>query len=59
MTDTKKHYLGDGVYVEIDELDSSMIRLFTSDGRMEMNNIFLERRVLENFQEWLKRNYSK
>src|SRR5574338_372052 len=39
-TMTRKHYLGDGAYVEIDH---GMIKLTTSDGYSDTNTIYLDR----------------
>ena len=49
------HYIGDGVYVEQDKLDPTMIRLYTDRGDTQ-HYIYLERNVLDNLLEWLERN---
>jgi len=47
-----KHYLGDGVYIEMEGLD---VVLTTSYGIDETNRIILEPKVLNNLNEYLKR----
>jgi len=48
-----KDYLGDGVYVELDEF--GMIKLTTSDGINDTNTIYLEPDVFVSFERWCKR----
>ena len=45
-----KRYLGDAVYVEIDE---GMVKLSTGDGIRTTNTICMEVPVLDAFLEWL------
>jgi hypothetical protein len=47
-----KIYLGDGLYAEYDGLQ---VRLYTSDGIRETNEVFLEDFVLQ-VLDWLKRS---
>jgi len=49
-----KQYLGDGVYVRIDEY--FQIELTTENGISVTNTVYLELQVLSNFLEYLKRN---
>ena len=52
-----KHYLGDGVYVELDDIDPNTIVLTTNNGIVDTNKIVLEiKPVLQHFLEWLGRN---
>lgn len=46
-----KQYLGDGVYVEMDD---GMVRLTTSDGIVDTNEIYLEPEVLEEFIRYVE-----
>ena len=41
----KKAYLGDGVYVEV---ENGMLKLSTSNGESDTNTIYLEREVFNN-----------
>lgn len=47
-----KTYLGDGVYIELDEFGS--VVMTTSDGIRDTNTIVLEPEVLASFIEWLR-----
>lgn len=49
-----KEYLGDGVYVEID--NAWMVKLTTEDGIQATNTIYLEPEVLGALKRWLKTN---
>lgn len=54
----EKTYLGDGVYVEVDE--EGIVSLTTENGITVQNEIYLDREVVNNFLEWLKRiGYSR
>ena len=51
MADTKKRYIGDAVYVE---LDPCGIVLTTEDGISVTNRIVLEPEVWQALQDWIK-----
>ena len=51
--DSRKIYLGDGVYAEHDP--ANMIRLWTSDGFRETNEIFLEPEVWLALQRYVQK----
>lgn len=46
-----KVYLGDAVYIEVER---GMLKLTTEDGIRVSNTVFLERYVLEAFEEYVK-----
>jgi len=48
----KKEYLGDSVYVEI---ENGMFKLTTENGMGPSNEIFLEREVLDSLVSYAKR----
>lgn len=52
--DHKKHYLGDGAYIEFDQFDGVVIT--TSNGIENTNTIYLETSVMRNLIEWFGRN---
>lgn len=52
--ETKKTYLGDGVYASF---DGFMIRLFTNNGLRDLNEIYLEDTVLEALFGFVRRIY--
>ena len=52
MSAPGKRYLGDGVYVELDQ-DRDMVKLTTSNGLRDTNTIYLEAPVLATFERWI------
>jgi len=53
MQDTKPQYIGDSVYVEI---KGGMVRLWTSNGIVTLNEIFMEEEVLQEFLNFVEDN---
>ena len=53
MPEVKKSYIGDGVYVSLEESDSSIV-LTTEDGIEETNRIVLEFSVYNALERWVK-----
>jgi hypothetical protein len=58
-----KTYLGDGVYVEMDDLDPLSVVLTTSNGMEDTNRIVLEPEVLDKLnryiQQWFREHTAK
>ncbi len=54
-----KTYLGDGVYVEIQEIQESttMLKLTTSNGIEDTNTIFLEPEIVDALKIWMDKYY--
>lgn len=52
---SNKAYLGDGVYVELDEV-SKMVKLTTDNGFGPSNTIWLENAVVDAFLLWVLHN---
>ena len=52
-----KTYLGDGVYVELDEVGA--VVLTTENGIAVTNRIVLEPEVLESLELWFERRYAE
>ena len=52
MSGPGKRYLGDGVYVEVDE-ERDMVKLTTSDGIRDTNTVYLEPEVVQALERWL------
>lgn len=50
---TPKRYLGDGAYVEF---VGCQIRLYTSNGLFETNEVFLETDMIHNLVDFCKEN---
>jgi hypothetical protein len=50
---SQKEYLGDGVYIAPDEMEYGFW-LTTENGICATNKIFLEPKVIEHFEEYLK-----
>ena len=53
MSEVKKSYIGDGVYVSLEENDSSIV-LTTENGIEETNRIVLEFSVYNALERWVK-----
>lgn len=52
MKRDRKQYLGDGVYIYEDK-DEDRLVIYTSDGVMDTNIIFLEREVVRSLLDYL------
>jgi hypothetical protein len=57
MIQTVKTYLGDAVYVELDVI--GRIRISTSDGIKDTNEIYFEPEVTESLIRWLVTVFGK
>lgn len=53
---SKKAYIGDGVYVELDDRMGGVV-LTTEDGISISNQIFMEPLVLRHFMDYIKREF--